>query len=233
MPGIITSSRARSTGSLPAERSAAWPSVGRCAPRSPRARAGARAHRGCPRRRPPRGSTPARAARSTGVGAAPPRRARGPRPSSSCGRGRARPPAQLSGPDVVRVWAPCRAAPRGLGEGVGAGANTPERPGQRGRAAARSTRAFADAARGASRSMIRRAAAARRRECPGGPARASRALACVLEQHLAVADDVVERRAQLVAEMGERGAIGLTSGFLARSASILPRSRGSSTGLVS
>ena len=60
------------------------------------------------------------------------------------------------------------------------------------------------------------------------------ALRCLLEQHLAVADDVVQRRAQLVSQVGERCSIHAHDVAPGPSnAWILDRSRARSTGLVS
>ena len=60
------------------------------------------------------------------------------------------------------------------------------------------------------------------------------ALTRLLEQHLAVADDVVQRGVQLVAQAAEGGPVGGHGELvLASRASIFARSRSSSMGLVS
>ena len=57
----------------------------------------------------------------------------------------------------------------------------------------------------------------------------------LLQEHLAVADDVAQRRPQLMAGMSEDGEIAVAHAEACRpsSASIFPRSRASSMGLVS
>ena len=188
-------------------------------PRSPRGRAAGRACRGSPRCRPPPGSWPARPPGSgsglrSRAGPSPPgepRRPERPRQQERDGLPvldqRSQPRHRPGDAFRVRRDRPVVAHGRQpdepahcLSEAVERRARSPRRGGRRRRRPPR---------RAPERATPRRPPAARgpRREPRGAPGQLAR-LAGVLEQHLAVADDVVERRAQLVAEVREAGGVG-------------------------
>ena len=208
----MTSSRTRSTGSPPEQRERFEPVLRRPDAGGPRARAGARGARDSPRRRRRPGSSPApwrpRARRArrpapAARGAAGSRRARRPRAAQAAAR-----PASAACDSAARCAArrrrrvgavPAPPAARAV-DGL---AEPRERRRQRGRETAEVRRALARRAPAASDSSTTARSAAPSPRTRREPPRARRRRR-VLEQHLAVADDVVERRAQLVPQVRER-----------------------------
>ena len=135
----------------------------------------------------------------------------GPRPARSADvvRGRRAGPARRPRARAASVVAVARCARAAAVSSAARGDQVQRRR----RRAARRSEPLVDEPRGARRASPRMLAEAR-----GEAPRDSRR---VLEQHLGVAEDVVERRAQLVAELRERGSIGHGAGVRVRGA---PRS---------